>query len=491
MDPSEITSPTQPDLPNPASLWRAVLGRLQLEMPREHFNTFLQPSVGHAWEDGSLVVAAASSFAVSWLELPLHVTMTRKAVSRTLGHEAGVIFRALPAVVGASAGEAGHQVGAAVSPISAAPAATRAPIPQDYDLGTRGGAAMAYDWAAANAATCNPRYNFTNFVVGQSNQLAYHAARSVVTDSGDPASSYNPLVVYAGPGLGKTHLLHAIGNRALQQNRSTLYVTSEQFTNEFVSSINTRTMRQFRDRYRNLDVLLLDDVQFLIGKEQTQESLFHTFNDLQQAGAQIVLTSDRAPQSINPLEDRLRSRFQCGLLADIQPPSLEMRIAILHTWAAAQDEAASDDVLELIARRISSNVRALQGAFNRIVAMSQLMNMPLTPEHVTHQLDAIAGPETRVELTPERVLNETARHYDVTPEQILSRGRTARVAEARQVVMYLLTADLGISPTDVGRFLAGRNHSTVIHGARKMRTALANDERSGRAVDSIKAALYG
>ena len=476
-----------PDRPNPASAWRAVLGRLQLEMPREHFNTFLQPCVGHAWEGDDLVVAAASSFVVSWLELPLHLAMAQEALTRTLGREAGIQYRPLPAVAQTTAGA---EPNATVSAITAAPEMARTPIPSDYDLGSRGGNSGGYDWTEANSATCNPVYNFANFVVGQSNQLAYHAASAVVNDDGRTAGGYNPLFFYAGPGLGKTHLLHAIGNRALQKNRSTLYVTSEQFTNEFVSAINGRAMRQFRDRYRNLDVLLMDDVQFLIGKEQTQESLFHTFNDLHQAGAQIVLTSDRSPQSINPLEDRLRSRFQCGLLADIQPPSLETRIAILHAWSSQQDEAVSDDILELIAHRVNRNVRELRGAFNRIIAMSQLMSMPMTVENVTHQLDAIAGPNTRRRLTPEQVLNQAALHYGITVEQILGRGRIASVAEARQIVMYLLTAELGITPTDAGRFLAGRNHSTVIHGSNKIRAAIATDDRIGRSVSSIKDALY-
>lgn len=455
-------------------------------MPREHFDTFLQPCVGHAWEGGDLVVAAANSFVVTWLELPLHVTMARDALTRALQREAGVIYRVIPGVVDAAPHAPQDTV---VTAITASPAVAPSPIPHDYDLGSRGAGGIAYDWAAVNSATCNPTYSFANFVVGQSNQLAYHAARAVVAADVKNPDDYNPLVVYAGPGLGKTHLLHAIGNRALQQNRSTLYATSEQFTNEFVSAINSRTMRQFRDRYRNLDLLLLDDVQFLIGKEQTQESLFHTFNDLHQAGAQIVLASDRAPQSIHPLEDRLRSRFQCGLLADIQPPSLETRIAILHAWAATRDQSTPDEILELIAHRISGNVRILRGAFNRVFAMSDLMKMPMTPERVTHQLDAIVGPENRRELTPEQVLNQVALHYGITTEQIISRSRTAIVSEARQVGMYLLTTDLGMTPTNAGRFLGGRNHSTVIHGAGKIRNAIANNERVGIAVVSIKARL--
>ena len=230
-------------------------------------------------------------------------------------------------------------------------------------------------------------------------------------------------------------------------------------------------------------------MQFLAGKEQTQESLFHTFNDLHQAGAQVVLSSDRPPHTISPLEDRLRSRFQWGLLADIQPPSPELRLAILHSWAAARNVALSDSVLELIAQRVNHNIRQLQGAFNRIMAMSQLMNIPLTVESVAEQLDSVAGPDPRADLTPEQALRTVSRQFQISEDLILGRSRTAAVAQARQVTMYLLTAELGMSPTDAGRFLAGRSHSTVIHGAQKIRTALLSDDRLRQSVNSIKAAL--
>ena len=485
------TDTTMAKFPDPISAWRAVLGRLQLEMPPAQFNTYLQPCVGHAWEDGCLVVAAGSAFAVSWLELPIHRDMAHEALAKTLGHSASIEYRALPGIA-ASAGNAGAKSGA---PALIAAAPPRAPIPADYDLGSRRsrGAGPSYDWQSANAATCNPAYSFANFVVGCSNQLAYHAARSIAeNDAGDGVGGCNPLLLYAGPGLGKTHLLHAIGNYALEQKRAALYVTSEQFTNEFVAAVGKRTMRQFRDRYRSLDVLLLDDVQFLAGKEQTQESLFHTFNDLHQAGAQIVLTSDRAPQTINRMEERLRSRFQSGLLADIEPPSLETRLAILHAWAEARDAAVPSAVLEMIARRVSSNVRVLQGAFNRIVAAARLLQQAITPEQAARQLDAVAGRAAQREITPEQVLRETAARYRIGTDQIMGRSRTAAVAEARQVVMYLLTEELGGTPTEAGRFLAGRNHSTVIHGAGKIRDALADgEERITRAVGAVKEALYG
>ncbi|MCE2502055.1 MAG: chromosomal replication initiator protein DnaA [Dehalococcoidia bacterium] len=493
-----------PDLSDPASVWQAVLGRLQLEMPKEHFNTFLRPCVGQSWDPPTaggpvsgtgpaLVVAAASSFAVSWLELPLHLTMAREALAGILGREAAIRYEAMPTVAQGDAADSGR---AAVHAVSAPPASSRrqrAPVPDDYDLGR--GSGDGYDWAAVNSATCDPRYSFDNFIVGDSNELAYQAARATVSvknrdNRGSAPAGYNPLLLYAGSGLGKTHLLHAIGNAALQQGRSILYVTSEQFTNEFVSSINRRAMREFRDRYRGVDLLLLDDVQFLAGKEQTQESLFHTFNDIHQAGSQIVITSDRPPQTILSLEDRLRSRLLWGLVADISPPSLETRLAMLHAWADDRGTAVPETVVDLIAQRVSHNVRQLQGAFNRVVAMAQLMNTPLTPETVSQQLDAIAGPDARAEITPEQMLKAVARHYRIAEEQILGRGRTATVAEARQIAMYLMSEEMGMTPTDTGRALGGRNHSTVIHGVGKIRDAIATDDRLRHAVNTIKTALF-
>ena len=483
------------DSHDPVSVWQAVLGRLEMEMPREHFNTFLRPSIGHDWHEGDLVVAVASSFAVSWLELPLHQAMAKEALAKTLGRPADIHYRAMPTVAtGGEVDQGSDRV--SVHAISAAPARrSRVPVPDDYDLGRNGSASGGYDWDAVNAATCDRRYTFDNFVVGESNQLAYHAAESISRSAEGPTGDdtsrgYNPLFIYAGSGLGKTHLLHAVGNRALEQERSVLYVTSEQFTNEFVSAIQRRATREFRDRYRGLDLLLMDDVQFLSGKEQTQESLFHTFNDLLQAGAQVVLTSDRAPHTIAPLEERLRSRFQWGLQADIQPPSLETRMAILHSWSAARNANAPESVLALIAQRVSRNVRQLQGAFNRIMAMAQLMNAPLTPEAVADQLDTIAGPDPRADVTPEHVLETVGRHLRVSTEQILGRGRTATVAQARQVVMYLLNVELGMPPTSVGRFLSGRNHSTVIHGVERVRSAMDTDDRLRQSVSGIKASLF-
>ena len=470
------------DLPDPVSTWQAVLGRLQLEIPHEQFKTFLRPCTGLYWENDRLVVGATTAFAVSWLELPLHIEMVEEAISKTVGTKTTVRFQATPA---SSRNEPDvHPV--AVQAITAEPPArhralTEIPLAAPEPEG-RG-------FAYPSSAGLNPRYAFDNFVVGESNQLAYHAARAVSTDGSGSTPGYNPLLLYASSGMGKTHLLHAIGNEAARLGVSVRYVTSEQFTNEFVAAINRRAMPEFRERYRSVDLLLLDDVQFLIGKEQTQEALFHTFNDLHQAGSRVVLTSDRPPETIKPLEDRLRSRFQWGLVADIRPPSLETRLAMLHAWAAGQGSKVPPSVLDVIAQRISRNVRQLLGAFNRVVAASQLLNAPLTAESVAEQLDAIVGPDARNEVTPQQVLAKVAQFYGLATEQILGRNRTATIAQARQVAMYLLVNELGMTPTGAGRFLAGRNHSTVIHGVSRIRQALDSDGRLRHAVLAITESL--
>ena len=474
------------DRTDPTSAWQAALGRLQLEVPQEQFNTFLRPCSGLRWERDCLVVGAATTFAVSWLELPLHREMVREAVGKTVGAPSDVCFEAIPA--GPSNATSGR--GVSVHRVVAEPTARlpRLADPDD-DRSQREAATALQQRQPRQAIGLNPRYTFDNFVVGESNQLAYHAARAITAEGEDAVPGYNPLLLYGGSGMGKTHLLHAIGNQACQRRVSVRYVTSEQFTNEFVSAISRKAMPEFREHYRGVDLLLLDDVQFLIGKEQTQEALFHTFNDLHQAGAQIVLTSDRPPDTITPLEDRLRSRFQCGLVADIRPPSLEMRLAMLHAWASNNETEVPSPVLDIIAQRVSRNVRQLLGAFNRVVATSQLLSAPLTAESVAAQLDAVAGPDARAEVTPHQALSKVAHHYGIAAEQILSRNRTAAVALPRQVTMYLLVSELGMTPTEAGRFLAGRNHSTVIHGVARVRQAMKNDARLKRSVLDITDSL--
>jgi chromosomal replication initiator protein len=298
------------------------------------------------------------------------------------------------------------------------------------------------------------------------------------------------LFLYSGVGLGKTHLLHAIGHAVHPSGLSVLYVTSEQFTNDFITSIANRTTEAFRDRYRNVNVLLMDDVQFLSGKEQTHESFFHTFNDLHNSGNQVVITSDRAPKALALLQDRMRSRLEWGLTADIQPPDLETRMAILVSKAKHLGIQLGENVIELIAKRIQKNVRELEGSLNRMVAHSQLMSVPISMESASHILDAVTTDKSRDSIEPIRILDAVSSHFRVETSSLIARGRTRKIALARQVAMYLLIHELEMSPTQVGRLLGDRDHATVIHGAGKINGEINEDSDLRRDVLAIKEAIF-
>jgi len=336
-------------------------------------------------------------------------------------------------------------------------------------------------------AAFNPKYTFDSFVVGPSNQLAYSAARAVADA---PGKSYNPLFIYSGVGLGKTHLLHAIGHAAASRGLAVRYVTSEQFTNDFITSIGNRTTEAFRQRYRSVEVLLLDDVQFMSGKEQTHESFFHTFNDLHNSGHQVVITSDRPPKALALLQDRLRSRFEWGLLADIQPPDLETRMAILVSKAKNLGIRVGESVIELIAKRVHKNVRELEGSLNRMVAQAELMSEPITVQSASRILEELTADTERHAIDPERILEAVSNHFRVGTDSLLARGRTQKIAHARQVAMYLLINELEMTPTQVGRLLGGRDHATVIHGAGKINGEINEDTHLRRDVLSIKEAIF-
>ncbi len=282
----------------------------------------------------------------------------------------------------------------------------------------------------------NSKYTFDSFIVGSCNRLAHAAAREVAEN---PGHTYNPLFIYGGAGLGKTHLLHAIGNMALGSNLQVLYVNAEQFTNEFVDSVRQKKTSEFRNKYRSVDMLLIDDIQFIGGKKQTERSFFHTFNELHEANHQIAVTSDCPPKSMPLLEERLRSRFEWGLVADIQPPDFEMRLAILREKAEREEVDITPDVLEFIAQQIQYNVRKLEGSLNRVIAYAKLTRAPLTPELAAKVLEDIASKSNNsIRITPCLVIETVADSYHLTPQNLISRERDRETALARQVAMYLI-----------------------------------------------------
>lgn len=313
----------------------------------------------------------------------------------------------------------------------------------------------------------NPKYVFETFVIGNSNRFAHAAAQAVAND---PAHAYNPLFLYGGVGLGKTHLMHAIGNRIKQNNPSmkVLYTSSEKFTNEIINSIQNKTTEAFRQKYRNIDCLIIDDIQFLKGKEQTQVEFFHTFNALKDADKQIIISSDRPPREIETLEDRLRSRFDQGLTADIQTPDLETRMAILRTKAASDNIVLPTDVITLLATNIATNIREIEGAYNKIVAYTSLMHMPITVETAQKVLSDMGNDIKTRTITYEGIIKVVADHYNVKQDELFNKKRTQNIAFPRQVAMYLCRELADLSYPRIGELFGGRDHTTVIHAYEKI-----------------------
>lgn len=444
-------------------VWRAVLGDLQMQLPRPTFETWLKPTEGVAENGDTFIVEAPTPFAVEWLERRMF-----HALQRTLEKVAG---RPLELHLQVKS----EGISYAVEPRYE----ERAELPP--------GVTQEANQPLFEFRSLNPRYTFESFVVGPSNRLAFSAAQAVAET---PGVAYNPLFLYSGAGLGKTHLLQAVGRTCALRGMSVLYVTSEQFTNEFISAIRTRTTEEFRKRYRSVQMLLVDDVQFLSGKEQTHEGFFHTFNDLHNSGNQVVVSSDRPPRELPLMEERLRSRFEWGLIADIQPPDLETRMAILASKADEMHVGLDDAVIELIAKRIQRNVRELEGSLNRMVAYAQLMNVDITLDTTERILNEVTQEQSRASIDPQRILSEVAGYYGLAVEDLITRNRRRAVSVPRQVAMYLLIHEIGLPPTQVGRLLGGRDHSTVIHGAGKINGEMNEDSSLRHDVQAIKEAIF-
>jgi chromosomal replication initiator protein len=337
------------------------------------------------------------------------------------------------------------------------------------------------------APVLNAKYSFKSFVVGPSNRLGYSAAKAVADA---PGQTYNPLFLYSGVGLGKTHLLHAIGHDCAEKGMSFAYVTSEKFTNEFIAAIGNRTTEEFRNKYRSVDVLLIDDIQFISGKEQTQEGFFHTFNDLHNSNRQVVLTSDRPPKAMALLEDRLRSRFEWGLIADIQPPDLETRMAILLAKARQLGVALGESIIEFVAKKVQKNVRELEGSLNRIVALSRLTEGPITLDMASQAVADFMPDMSRDSVDPDRIMEEVTRRFKVSNSDLVGTSRKKPIVRARHVAMYLLHEELGMKDTEIGRLLGGRDHSTIINAVGKVNYEINVDAHLRQDVLSIKEAIF-
>ena len=341
---------------------------------------------------------------------------------------------------------------------------------------------------AASKSNLYSNYTFDTFVVGSNNRFA-HSASLAVAES--PGEAYNPLYIYGGPGLGKTHLMHSIGHFILERNPNAkvLYVTSEEFTNEVIESIrsgNASAMNKLREKYRTIDVLMVDDVQFIIGKESTQEEFFHTFNALHSAGKQIILTSDKPPKDMETLEDRIRSRFEWGLIADIGTPDYETRMAILRRKVEADDMKLSDEILNYIATNIKSNIRELEGALNKLLAYSNLEKTDITMEIAMKERQNIITPDKPREITPQLVIEVVTEHFNISLDQMISKNRSNEIARPRQIAMYLCKNMTDIPLDSIGQLLGGRDQSTIIHGIKKIADEYESNENTRNLIETIK-----
>ncbi len=467
-------------------VWRAALGELQVSLSPANFETWLRDTVLVAVDENHFRIAVPNGFAKDWLE-SRYRSLVSQTLARVVGYSVVVEFEVrdvAPAERVEADGDAGKAVTVAGTPVAVARSAPATPavVAVRVEPGRAGG-------PEGGSASLNPRYTFRTFIVGSANRLAHAASLSVAER---PGQAYNPLFLYGGVGLGKTHLMHAMGNTVAARfpRKKVVYVTSEKFTNEFITSIQQGRIDDFRGRYRRIDVLLIDDIQFIADKERTQEEFFHTFNAIHDEGKQIVLSSDRPPKQITTLEERLRSRFEWGLIADLTAPDLETRIAILRAKAEDQGVPVGSEALEFIARKVVSNIRELEGALNRIAAYASMQGMPITADLAQAVLSNVLYSPRKRAVTPERIATAVAEYYSVELDALKSQKRDRAIVMPRQIAMYLMRAETDVSLLRIGAELGGRDHSTVLHACDKIDREMHENEELRRELAAVREMIY-
>ena len=458
-------------------VWEAVLGDLEVQVPRPSYETWLKGTVGVDYGDGELVVGTPNTFVAEMLERRMY-SLISQSLARVVAGGAEVRFRLVSDESSGSEHSNGDGSARAMAKHvdSGSVAIDQAPKRQADNPGP----------GSRRGNRLNSRYTFGTFIVGRSNELAHAASEAV---SGGPGHIYNPLFIYSNVGLGKTHLLHAIGHHVMRTGLSLIYATTEEFTNEYIKAIREGKTEEFRALYRSADVLLLDDIQFIIGKEQTQEGFFHTFNALHMAARQIVITSDRPVTDLTLLEDRVRSRLEGGLVVDIQTPDLETRAAILRAKADETGIRFPPEVLQFLSERIHNNIRELEGTLNRIAAYAQLRRSAITLDLVKRSLaDALSPPRTR-RVSEQMVLDAVSAYFSVDEETLKGRRRDKHTALARQVTMYLLREEANLTLKSIGKVLGGKDHTTALHACLRIAEQLNDDAHLRRDILNIRESL--
>ncbi len=476
-----------------SELWQAVLGELELTLSKANFTTWFKNTFIVSFDGGEITIGVPNLFTKAWLEKKYHKEIHGSLQQLTNSTVRHVHYRV----------ETRQGAPMNIPERDAVPVTIHTPSPEPVTAQTshsNTGTFAAYSAPSVSMPvsapsqpfgefSLNAKYTFNNFIVGKQNELAHAAAQAVTSQ---PGGVYNPLFIYGGVGLGKTHLLQAVGNEIIRGNpgAKVLYVTSERFTNDFINAVRSGQAKEFKNRYRTVDVLLIDDIQFITSKEQTQEEFFHTFNQLHQTNKQIVISSDRPPKAILGLENRLISRLECGMLADVGNPDFETRVAILDTKCREKCYPLAHEILHHVATLVQSNVRELEGALNKIIAFHQFKNIAPTIETVKPILSSFQPASSRKTITARQLIQTIAGYFDLHVDDLTGQSREKRYAFPRQIVMYLMREEMKSSYPSIGMELGGRDHTTAMHAYEKISGLVTEDEKLQHDLELIRQRLY-
>jgi len=447
---------------NNEQLWQAVLGEIELNLSKANFTTWFKNTYISSCEDNKVVICVPNTFTKAWLEKKYH-TEIANAFKNVGGKEIKEIYYKVET----------KKPGAIDDILK------KIKIKKSDDVIDKP--------TTVNRFGLNSRYTFDNFIVGKGNELAHAACQAVAAN---PGHAYNPLFIYGGVGLGKTHLLQAIGHELSKKTDKILYVTCEKFTNDYIQAVRNGRAKDFKDLYRNVDLLLIDDIHFMGGKDGTQEEFFHTFNELHQTNKQIVISSDRPPKAIPALEKRLLSRFEWGMIADIIQPDLETRIAILEAKCKEKNYKLGEEILNYIANNIQNNIRELEGALNRIIAYYEFNNSQPTIDTTKNILSGIISNFKTRSTTPKVIIESVAKYYDINIKDIIGKSRKKELVIPRQIVMYLMREEINASYPTIGQELGGRDHTTAMHAYGKISKEVEENERIKQSISFIKQLIY-
>ncbi|MFH1822798.1 MAG: chromosomal replication initiator protein DnaA [Patescibacteria group bacterium] len=449
---------------NNNQIWQAVLGEIELNLSKANFTTWFKNTFISDFDDSQVIVCVPNTFTKAWLEKKYHKEISQALENITSKKIKQILYKVETKKT---------------NPVNE--------ILEKIKIKKSG--CLTDDSTITNRFGLNSRYVFEDYVVGKGNELAHAACQAVAAN---PGKAYNPLFIYGGVGLGKTHLIQAIGHETSKKTDKILYVTSEKFANDYIQSIRNGRAKEFKDRYRSVDLLLVDDVQFLGGKDGTQEEFFHTFNELHQVNKQIVITSDRRPKSIPALEKRLLSRFEWGMIADISQPDLETRHAILEKKSREKNYTLDKEVLDYIASNIQSNIRELEGALNRVIAYHEFNNSTPTVETTKNILNDLLTNVQLKTITTKHIIDAVSRFYDISIKDLLGKGRKKEMVWPRQITMYLMRAEANTSYPTIGQELGGRDHTTAMHACNKIYKEVneKENEKAKQEVESIKQLIY-